>query len=719
MEDFSFYSYLIASLTYILLLFYSLKSLSKNTHNLSNNRSHQIAFNSALALSFIWSIFATYHLYSGNYVLDKLLPIEVFKNTAWYYYLLTILAGLRYIKPHKILQSPAIYTLYFFLVFTLIAELTPSFLITINDLLGMDFRLLSHVALAIIGLLLVEQVYRNAIPEQRWAIKFTCLGLGCLFSYDLLLYSKALLFQQIDFSLWDARGIISAISTPLLLLSALRMQNLFNQPQEESPNNVNKLLSASSQMSGRKLVFYSVTLLLTGLYLSTMAVTGMFIKQSNAQWGNSAQIIFIFLAVLMFFLLIFSGQIRALFITHFSKYFFRYHYNYRIEWLKISEAVGQLSSTSDVSLFIVRTFSNLIESTGGGIWVKNEKDLFILSESFNLKFKAPQKIHSTAAMIEFFESSHRVIDRLEYEYNPITYNEIDLSIWLDKDKKVWLIIPLYQHDRLHAFVVLTQPRVSRQLNWEDHDLLKTVGIQLSNALLLQQASEQVAIAKQFEAYNRLSAFVVHDLKNVIAQISLITQNAKLYKDDPEFIDDSLETLDNVTFKMQNLMGQLKKGDVKIKTSLFDIIPLVKNVVQQQCAYEPQPQIRGLDSSLDLSLTVLGEEERMSAILAHLIQNAQDATKNDGDIIIDINYNNSTIVVKIIDTGIGMDEKFIAERLFKPFDTTKGNAGMGIGVYEANEYIHSLGGKIDVNSTLNKGTTFTISLPLSPQTEQNG
>jgi len=123
--------------------------------------------------------------------------------------------------------------------------------------------------------------------------------------------------------------------------------------------------------------------------------------------------------------------------------------------------------------------------------------------------------------------------------------------------------------------------------------------------------------------------------------------------------------------------------------------------------------------LDLSLTVLGEEERMSAILAHLIQNAQDATKNDGDIIIDINYNNSTIVVKIIDTGIGMDEKFIAERLFKPFDTKKGNAGMGIGVYEANEYIHSLGGKIDVNSTLNKGTTFTISLPLSPQTEQNG
>jgi len=708
MEDFSFYSYSTACISYILLLIYSLKYLSNNPR--------RTAFNFALIFSLLWSIFAVYHLYSGNYVLDKLMPIEVLKNSTWYYYLLIILAGLRYIEAKTILRSSSVYALSSFLLLTFIIELTPSILLFLNELLGIDFRLLAHVALSIIGLLLVEQVYRNAIFEQRWAIKFTCLGLGCLFSYDLLLYSKALLFQQIDFLLWDARGIINAISAPLLLFSALRIQNLFNHPHQDSPKNINKILSSSSQMSGRKLVFYSVTLLLTGLYLSTMAVTGMFIKQSHSQWGNSAQIIFIFLAILMFFLLMSSGKIRALFITHFSKYFFRYHYNYRIEWLKISEAVGKLSSTSDVSLFIIRTLSKLIGSSGGGIWIKNENKLFILSESYNLNFKAPQRIHPKTAMIQFFETSHQVIDRIEYEYNPMTYNEIDLLSWLDKEKKVWLIIPLYQYDKLHAFVVLTQPQVKRQLNWEDHDLLKTVGMQLSNALLLQQASEQVAIAKQFEAYNRLSAFVVHDLKNVIAQVSLITQNAKLYKDDPEFIDDSLETLDNVTFKMQNLMGQLKKGDVKIKTVLFDMVPLLKNVVEQQCAYHPQPQIHGLDVAADFSLKVLGEEQRMSAIIAHLIQNAQDATSNDGLVDVDISYNKSQITVIIIDTGIGMDDKFIAERLFKPFDTTKGNAGMGIGVYEANEYIQSIGGKIDVQSTLNQGTTFTVSLPLSPQSK---
>jgi len=164
------------------------------------------------------------------------------------------------------------------------------------------------------------------------------------------------------------------------------------------------------------------------------------------------------------------------------------------------------------------------------------------------------------------------------------------------------------------------------------------------------------------------------------------------------------------------MGQLKKGNVKIKTALFDMIPLLKSVVEQQCAYHPQPQIHGLDAAIDLSLKVLGEEQRMSAIFSHLIQNAQDATNNDGTIVININYNDSEIVVIIIDTGIGMDDKFIAERLFKPFDTTKGNAGMGIGVYEANEYIQSIGGKIDVQSTLNQGTTFTVSLPLSPQSK---
>ena len=60
----------------------------------------------------------------------------------------------------------------------------------------------------------------------------------------------------------------------------------------------------------------------------------------------------------------------------------------------------------------------------------------------------------------------------------------------------------------------------------------------------------------------------------------------------------------------------------------------------------------------------------------------------------------------------MEREFVQSRLFKPFDTTKGNAGMGIGAYEAEQYVRGLGGSIGVESTPGEGTEFSVFLPLS-------
>ena len=236
-------------------------------------------------------------------------------------------------------------------------------------------------------------------------------------------------------------------------------------------------------------------------------------------------------------------------------------------------------------------------------------------------------------------------------------------------------------------------------------------MQLINALALSHASDALSRSRQFEAYNRLSAYLVHDLKNLVAQVSLIVKNAEKHKYNPEFIDDSIATLENVVDKIEHLLSQLKKGLIKTDNKIIiNLAEVIRDVAVQQAGNKPTLQ---LAANLD-TCEVLGEKEKITAILGHLVQNAQEATDDNGYVRLELSKDDRQAIIKVIDNGVGMDNKFIAERLFKPFDTTKGNAGMGIGVYEARDYIMKYSGSCDVDSNLGLGTTFTLKLPLVNQ-----
>jgi putative PEP-CTERM system histidine kinase len=196
---------------------------------------------------------------------------------------------------------------------------------------------------------------------------------------------------------------------------------------------------------------------------------------------------------------------------------------------------------------------------------------------------------------------------------------------------------------------------------------------------------------------------------LVAQVSLIVKNAEKHRYNPEFIDDSIATLENVVNKIEHLLGQLKKGQIKNdnKTTI-NLSELIRDVAIQQAGNKPTLQLSASQEKIE----VLGEKEKITAILGHLVQNAQEATPDHGFVRMELSKNEQQAIIKVIDNGCGMDNKFIAERLFKPFDTTKGNAGMGIGVYEARDYIVKHAGSCDVESLVGAGTTFTIKLPLA-------
>lgn len=557
------------------------------------------------------------------------------------------------------------------------------------ELLGYDPRLAGHLVLALAGLVLVEQLFRNTPLQQRWAIKYLCLGLGGLFAYDFFLYANAVMFQSLDPQLWDARGFIHLLVVPLIAVSAAR------NPQW-----------SLEVFVSRRVVFHSAAVLGAGFYLLLMALGGYAIRYFGGSWGGLAQVIFLFGAGLLLFALMFSGQLRARMRVFLSKHFFNYKYDYRDEWLKFIGALASEEPGPGLGIHVLQAMAAIVDSPGGVLWVfDNDSARFELGVESNATGRPI--IAADDPFVAYLRQKEWLFDLNEYEKTPEVYEGLELPEWLVAIERAWLVIPLFQNKRLTGLMLLLQPRAARQINWEDRDLLKTVATQAASYLALSQASVELANARQFEAFNRLSAYVVHDLKNVIGQLSLVVANSKKFGHKQAFVDDAFATVENSVNKMQRMLMQLRQGrESQQSSTAIKLLPLIEAVIQQCSEKSPVPVLTGGGAQM----SVVAEQDRLAAVVEHVLQNAQDATPADGKIELRLISDEQNAVIEIEDSGGGMDEQFIRERLFRPFDTTKGNAGMGIGAYECREFVRGLGGDVRVKSEPGAGTVFQLYIP---------
>jgi len=685
LESLTLYSYAAATVAYFLLFGIQLIRINKSEFGLITVI--------AVAMSLFWAGYTVFILQNDTFYIQDVFPIELLRNLAWYFLLSVLISKQQFDDAYYFLKaSRKAWVLLTIMLSIIIVEFSADIRYPLQQLIGFDFRPIVHIGFALIGLILIEQLYRNAQQEQRWAIKFICLGLAAIFIIDFVFYSKSLLFHQLDDLLWQLKGIVSVIVAPLLAISFHRLSEY----------------QVKIQVSN-KIIFHTTVLLGAGVYLLIMSMVGYYIKIYGGNWGSIAQISFIFLAIILLMIFFVSGKIRAITKVFFSKHFYQHRYDYRAEWIKLSKKIAELDNLDDLSHLIVRTMANIVDCSGGGLWVKNHQGDFYLTAGIALGEHSKQLIYKKESIIEFLSNKQWIIDFVEYFNDPDVYAGIGLNQWHSEFNDIWLIIPLVQKKNLEGFVVLTQARVSRQIDWEDYDLLKTDAMELANALALTRISDALSRSRQFEAYNRFSAFLVHDLKNLVAQISLIVKNSEKHKRNPEFIDDSIETLQNVVSKIDHILTQLKKGNQPEEANQLkvNLAKIIADVVLQQASNNPI-----VTSKLETAdeYWVLAEKEQLTAILGHLVQNAQEATDDKGSVTIELSKTKAIIEIKITDSGCGMDEKFIQQRLFRPFDTTKGNAGMGIGVYEAQQYITQQSGQIHVDSQLGQGTTFLITLP---------
>jgi putative PEP-CTERM system histidine kinase len=444
------------------------------------------------------------------------------------------------------------------------------------------------------------------------------------------------------------------------------------------------------------------------VYLLLMATAGYYIRIYGGEWGVVAQTVFLMGAFLLLALLLFSGQMQARMRVFLSKNFFNYAYDYRREWLRIINTLSDTGSELPLEQRIIMALGQAVESPSGMLWVREANGRFIWRAKFGDCNTAIPYLDGNDQVIRYMEAREWVVNLQEMVTMPEAYAGLVRPTWLDACANAWLLVPLSREEqKLYGVVLLTQPRTSIHWSWEVIDLIKTSSRLAASYLALEDAGRALAEARQFEGFNRLSAFVIHDLKNLIAQLSLVVRNAERHKHNPEFMSDAIRTVDHAVGKMSRLMSQLKNFDSAESTVEIELGPLLREIVAARTSQAPPPYLERVDSKI----LVKANQDRLASSIEHVIQNAQDAAGKHGRVNVRLwAANDGHAVIDVEDNGHGMEDEFIRARLFKPFETTKGLTGMGIGAYESREYIRSLGGELLVKSQPGRGTLFSFLIP---------
>jgi putative PEP-CTERM system histidine kinase len=417
------------------------------------------------------------------------------------------------------------------------------------------------------------------------------------------------------------------------------------------------------------------------------------------------RIVFFVGAVIVLLILLFSSTIRARFKVLLSKHFFRNKYDYREEWLRLISTLNEFRDAS-TRRTLVKALAQIVGSPHGLLWTLGDGGKsYQLVASFH-SGNAPGEIAVDDAVVEFMKKSGWLIDLREFEEKPEHYEGLELPEWLTNISNAWLIVPLVARDELVGFILLGKAPGVLRLNYEDRDLLKTVGNHVAVHLAQEKSDNLLAEAQQFEAYNRLTAFLMHDLNNLIAQQSLIVKNAERHKRNPDFVDDAIETIKGSVERMNRIMSQLKRENPEATGIDTDLMPVVFSAVERCKDRRPVPI---LDGDVDGARARV-DPEQLDMVLCHLIRNAQDATGGDGTIRVSASQNGDTLSLEVADSGAGMSEEFVRERLFRPFDSTKGAQGMGIGAYQAREFARRYGGDLVAHSQPGEGTNMVLTLP---------
>ena len=445
-----------------------------------------------------------------------------------------------------------------------------------------------------------------------------------------------------------------------------------------------------------------------------MAAIGYYLREFGGEWGTVLQTSFLFGAVVFLALVMISGTFRARLKDIISQNFFSHKYDYRDEWLRFISTFSSSRAGLSLPRRVMEGIADIVESPQSAVWAAEGTDKFVLLESWNLS--VPQGVQLVdQSFTRFLEEEQTVINLGDVSASHHTYSKVTIPQWLQDISRAWLVVPLLHRERLHGFLLLAEPRAPRNVDNEDYVLLTTVGRQAASYLAERASARALAESQQFDEFNRRFAFVLHDVKNLVSQLSLLVQNSEKHKNNPQFQEDMLETVEESVEKMNALLVRLHAGGKMVAVNAIVVLePLLQKVVNSITGSKRKLSFK---SNVN-GVAVVADEDRLRAVVAHLIDNALEATSDGGRVDVRLTARAGDAIVEVEDNGTGMEEEFIRNELFRPFRTTK-DGGFGIGAYESREFVRELGGRMDVDSVHGQGTTIRISLPAMRSTNTLG
>ncbi|MEJ6121122.1 PEP-CTERM system histidine kinase PrsK [Vibrio sp. 2-Bac 85] len=611
--------------------------------------------------------------------------IESLRYLAWVIVLLYLLMLARGTKLPNIWA----YGLYGTLLITLTL-----FIYNINNtalfpspILALYFKIM----LSLFGFVVCEQLIRSDHSSRM--TKLVALVAFIIFSYDIVVFSLLLLDSDLDQSLWQARAVISSVTSLLLALSIIFYADQLKE-------------SSRFQLSN-SVILFNTSLTLVGVFLISIALFSSALDYFNISWLSASKVMLYVLSVFSIAALSLSEKIREGFVVWTSKHFFAHKYDYKKQWIKLDLLLSQQHKSQNCYDVSLHALNQLFNCDAGGIWVKGQQ-FYTCVATAKLQFSGRLPIESIYSNFiqkleqeEWVYQANKFANKYDAQYNN------DLPDWIATVQNTWIVLPLNAASGLVGFAVLCKTKLNEneKLTWEDLDLLKLTGRQVATYINQEQAAEKLVQNQQFDMFNKVSAFAIHDIKNLIAQQGLVVKNAEKYKHHPEFVDDVIATIANSVKKMDQLLKKLKGSD-ELKT--INLHELLAQAVAMNMNDFPQPKL----TKTCLDAEVKGDRDKLLMAINHLIKNAQDATENEGSVELLLNCKDDQIWLDIIDTGTGMDQNFIKNDLFQPFNSTKQDQGMGIGAYQIREIIHSLKGELIVESTPQVGSKFSIYLPMA-------
>jgi signal transduction histidine kinase len=466
-----------------------------------------------------------------------------------------------------------------------------------------------------------------------------------------------------------------------------------------------------------------------------LGVIASLARRYDSELADVIQVVILLGGLVAIPVVIGSARIRNTARAFIARNLYEYKYDYRDEWIRVTRQLLLPHPDDPLPIRVIRTLAEPIHSVGGALWRFNRQGLLVPQAQYRVHWPERVSRRLSRELMGYFSGREWIVDLTKLDSGNNAEAAIDLREFVRQMPSARFLIPLQIDAEVYGLVVLREPSVQMKIIWEDFDVLKNIARQAAGVLALQKVDTELQATLQLRAFHQGSAFIVHDLKTVISQLQLLLQNAQKHRDNPAFIDDMLETTNNATQRMGKLLAQLQEPQAQhTEGQTLNIEQIVRATVAEFMGSIPLPEFSGsrrhgnLDPTISGTNTIAdsipskastfsntdayvhGTAQQIRTAVAHLIQNAIEATPAEGKVRVAVARDDDWIVISIADSGRGMDERFIETRLFQPFESTKGLTGMGMGVYQSREIARALGGELTITSTPDVGSEFSLHLP---------